>query len=374
MGYNVVAVATTWGSPLIGGVVASTPAGFTKEFKVIVGFISVAILLLVFGAPETVFDRSSYYPPMPATMARSRSRWPNVRFTKEAVRGYLGKMKPYSYGSSGIDARLIMQAPRAMVAPTTLLLFVTTVLPYAGLWSLTSSLSLLFSPMPFMLPESTLGVLMTGPFLLTTAICAAVALATPYLLRRFTTTVHIATLATGTAIASIGVFGFGLYIGGTMQAADGSPWDTGAGSAGERVSLPVVSLLLGLLGAGSLLLDATARPVISRSTAFTSSSLPVGLRGTADMHGGLSGLRNLAAGALALALPHAAWGRGAAWDGLRSAALGLGAAQLLVAAAACAAFWFLDERIRRLDGRAMGLVDLASLGSKQRQGSFFDTD
>ena len=353
---------------------ASTPAGFTSQFKIIVGFLSAAVLLLVFGAPESVFDRSNYYPPMPATMARPKARWPSVSFNKDAVRGYLGKMKPYAYESSGIDTRLVLQAPRAMVAPTTLLLFVTTVLPYAGLWSLASSLSLLFSPMPFMLPESALGVLMTGPFLLTTAICAGLALATPYLFRRFTTTVHIATLATGTAIASIGVFGFGLYIGGTMQTAEGSPFDTGAGSAGERVSLPVVSLLLGLLGAGSLLLDGTVRPVISRSTAFTSSSLPVGLRGTADMHGGLSGLRNLAAGALALALPNAAWGRGAAWDGLRSATLGLGAAQLLVAAAACAAFWFLDERIRRLDGRAMGLVDLAGLGAKQRQGSFFDHD
>ena len=373
-----VAIATTWGSPLIGGAVSTTPAGFTRQFKIIVGFLSAAIVLLVFGATETVFDRSNYYPPLPVTMARLQSRWPNVKFTKEALWGYLSKMKPYSYKASVVDIRIIMQAPRAMVAPTTVLLFVTTVLPYAGLWSLASSLSLLFAPMPFMLPESTLGVLMTGPFLFITAIGAALAFASPYLLKRFTTTVHVATIATATAVASIGVFGFGLYIGGTMQTASdvegGSPWDSGAGSAAARVSLPIVSLLLGLLGAGSLLLDATARPVISRSTAFTSSSLPVGLRGTADMHGGLSGLRGLAAGALALALPHSAWGQGATWDGLRSATLGLGAAQLLVAAAVCAAFWFLDQRIRRLDGRAMGLVDLASLGSKQRQGSFFDTD
>ena len=112
-----VAIATTWGSPLIGGAVSTTPAGFTRQFKIIVGFLSAAIVLLVFGAPETVFDRSNYYPPLPVTMARLQSRWPNVKFTKEALWGYLSKMKPYSYKASVVDIRIIMQAPRAMVAP-----------------------------------------------------------------------------------------------------------------------------------------------------------------------------------------------------------------------------------------------------------------
>ncbi len=303
--------------------------------------------------------------------------WPQVKFTKAATRSYLGGMKPWSYKTAAITSRLVLQAPRALVAPTTLLLFVVTLLPHITLWSLASSLALLFSPMPFMLQESALGALMTGPFLLATA--AAAALALPYYLRRFTTIVHVATIAAGTAVASIGIFGLGLYIRGVLQmpspppaaGGDGMPWSIGF--VGDRLSFPVVSLLLGLLSAGSLVLDAAARPAVQRSTAFTSSSLLVGLRNTADMHGGLACLRSLAAGVAVLSFPAGVTAAAAypPWDGLRSATVGLGVAQVLVAAAVCAVWWYRDEDVRRLDGRAMGLVDLSIL---KRQGSFFDTD
>ncbi|RYP09977.1 hypothetical protein DL765_008246 [Monosporascus sp. GIB2] len=145
----------------------------------------------------------------------------------------------------------------------------------------------------------------------------------------------------------------------------GSPWD--ARFLGGRVSFPVVSFLLAFLGAGSLVLDATVRPAIQRSTAFTSSSLLIALRNTADMQGGLACLRNLAAGIAILGLPNAVW----TWDGLKSTAVGIGVAQIVVAGAVCFVWWYYDEYVRRLDGRLMGLVDLSVL---QPQGSFFDTD
>lgn len=308
---------------------------------------------------------------MPATArAESEARWPRVAFTKDAAQTYLAKMKPWSYRAESIHLRLVMQAPRALIAPTTILLFVATLLPYVGLWSLASSLSLLFSPMPFMLTESALGVLMTGPFLLTTAVAAATILALTFVFKRYTSAIHVAIISTGTAIASIGVFGFGLYIKGIMQIPAGSDVDSATpwtlGYLGDRLSLPVVSLLLGLLGAGSLMLDATIRPTIQRSTAFTSSSLQVGLRNTADMNGGLACLRSLAAGVFVLGVPNAVW----SWDGLKAATVGMGAAQVAIAAAVCAVWWFCDEHVKRWDGRAMGLVDLSLL---KRQVSFFDT-
>ncbi|RYP57883.1 hypothetical protein DL769_009215 [Monosporascus sp. CRB-8-3] len=367
--YHAVATATTWGSPLLGGVVSSGPDGFTRQFKIIGGFLPFSILLLVFGAPETVFDRPSVELQTP-TATRTQPMWSQVRLIKDAAREYLIKMKPLSYEADSIDSRLILQAPRAFMAPTTALLFAATLLPYASLWSLASSLSLLFSPIPFMLRESAVGALMTGPFLAATAV--AVTLSISSFPRRFTTTIHVITVAIGTGVASIGILGFGLYVRGAVQMpADSSatstslPWD--ARFLGDRVSFPVVSFLLAFLGAGSLVLDATILPVIQRSTAFTSSSLLVALRNTADMHGDLACLRNLAAGIVILGLPNAVW----TWDGLRSAAVGIGMAQIVIAGAVCAIWWYYDENVRRLDGRLMGLVNASVL---QPQGSFFDTD
>ncbi|RYO94650.1 hypothetical protein DL763_004017 [Monosporascus cannonballus] len=324
--FHVVATATTWGSPLLGGIVSSGPDGFTRQFRIIGGFLPFSILLLVFGAPETVFNRPSAELRTP-TATRPQPMWSQVRLTKDAAREYLIEMKPWSYRADSIDSRLILQAPRAFMAPTTALLFAATLLPYASLWSLASSLSLLFSPIPFMLR---------------------------------------------TGVASIGILGFGLYVRGAVQMpvdssapSTGSPWD--ARFLGDRVSFLVVSCLLAFLGAGSLVLDATIRPAIQRSTAFTSSSLLVALRNTADMQGGLACLRNLAAGIVILGLPNAVW----TWDGLKSTAVGIGVAQIVVAGAVCFVWWYYDENVRQLDGRLMGLVDLTVL---QPQGSFFDTD
>ncbi|KAI5919821.1 hypothetical protein F4810DRAFT_468714 [Camillea tinctor] len=357
--YYVVSVATTWGAPLLGGIASSGPTGFAVQFEIISCFMTIAIPLIVFGVPETTFDRSSLNAALP-TLNRSQSFWPGRTLTKKAALDYIGKMKPLTYKAKTIDMALIMQAPRAMAAPSTLLLFVATLIPHAGLWGLASSISLLFSPMPFVLPEAILGALMVGPFILATTTALASALSS--FQRRFTPTVHLTTLAMGTTLASVGLLGFGLYLEGLMRMSTDGPraatstlWDLSF--VGERISFPVVSLLLGLLAAGSVALDDTMAPVVRRSTAFTSANLAVGLRNTADMHAGLACLRNIAAGVFVIGIPNAVW----AWDGLRAAALGMGVTQIFLGAALCAVWWYWDENIRRLDGRVMGLVDLSDL-------------
>ncbi|KAI0841411.1 MFS general substrate transporter [Hypoxylon sp. FL0890] len=365
--HYVVSITSMIGSPLLGGVASAGARGFELQFEIMSAFLSISILLLVFGAPETTYNRV-VSDEQPLTIQRSQSLWPTITYTKEAVIEYVVKLKPWSYKANEINLPLILQAPRAMVAPTTGLLFTLTLLPYAGFWSLVSSLSLLFSPLPFMLSSASLGALMTGPFLLAAPV--AVTLASPLFLGRFIPTVHLTTLVVGTAIASIGMLGFGLYLAGSMEMpTDGSadplsmPWELGM----NRASLPVASFLLGLLAAGSIALDATIRPVIQRSTAFTSANLAVGLRNTADMHGGLTCLRNLVAGAFTLGLPDAVF----MWDGLKSATLGMGITQIVVTAALCGVYWYWDENVRRLDGRVMCLIDLSIL---KRTDSFFDTD
>ncbi|KAI1399066.1 MFS general substrate transporter [Hypoxylon fuscum] len=361
-----VSIGAMLGSPLLGGVASSGPRSFEVQFEIMSAFLSISILLLVFGAPETTYDRVVAFDMEPSTLERSQSPWPTVTYTKEAVMEYLTKMMPWSYQTNNINLPLILQAPRAMIAPTTLLLFTVTLLPYAGLWSLTSSLAMLFSPLPFMLSSADLGALMTAPFILATPV--AVILALPLFHWRFTQVVHLTTLVAATVITSIGMLGFGLYLSGAMEMpTNGSAtpfstqWDLGL----DRVSLPVASFLLGLLAAGSLALDATIRPVIQRSTAFTSANLTVGLRNTADMHAGLACLRTFITGALIVGIPDGIF----EWNGLKAATLGMGVTQIVVTAAVCGVYWYLDENVRRLDGRVMGLIDLSIL---KRTASYFD--
>ncbi|KAI1475538.1 MFS general substrate transporter [Daldinia eschscholtzii] len=365
--HHAVLVATMLGSPLLGGVASAGPRGFELQFEIMTAFLTLSVLLLVLGAPETAYDRATLDVQIP-TIQRSQALWPNITLTKAAVVQYLTEMKPWSYRANEINSSLILQAPRAIAAPTTALLFTVTLIPYAGFWSIVHALSMLFSPLPFMLSSASIGSLMTAPFLLATPI--AVALAFPSFLRRFSQTIHLITLAIGTIFASIGMLGFGLYLSGTMDMpvdSSAEPFTMQWSYGLNRVSLPAVSLLLGLLAAGSLTLDSTFWPIIQRSTAFTSANLAVCLRNTADMHGGLTSFRNLVAGTLILGLPNTVL----SWDDLKTATLGMGIAQIILAIAACGVYWYLDGNVRRLDGRVMGLINLSMLKKTARS---FDAD
>ncbi|KAI4601040.1 hypothetical protein KJ359_012227 [Pestalotiopsis sp. 9143b] len=287
----------------------------------------------------------------------------------EAAKDYISRMRPWTFRVSLLDSTLLLRAPRAMVTPTILLLFSVSLLPYAALWGFASSLSLLFSVMPFMLPTHSIGALLTGPFIFATVIMITLAL--PLYTARFTSTIHYTTLAIGAIVASVGTFGFGLYIEGSMVMSGngtrnslGTMWTLDA--VGANISFPVVSFLLGLLAAGSLTLDATIRPMIQRSISFTSVNLSAAMRSTIDMHAGLTCLRNLVAGAFIIGLPNAVW----AWDGLRSAALGIGIAQFFIAGTVGCVWWQWQEHVWRLDGKVIGAIDpSAAVLSK----SYFDT-
>ncbi|KAI0132806.1 major facilitator superfamily transporter [Xylariales sp. AK1849] len=365
---NVVSVATTWGAPLLGGLASASGSGFTLQFEILSFFLAAGICLIMFGAPETAFERLPYSANTPIP-GRSQPSWAYGSFSREAAKVYISNMKPWSYKASMVDSNMLLQAPRAMIAPTTLLLFAVSLLPYATLWSFASSISLLFSVMPFMLLTQSIGALLTAPFIMASAVAAALAM--PFFVKRFTPTFHVTTLAAATAVASIGTLGFGLYIQGCMtEPADSSSTSTSTiwelNSVGATLSFPAVSFLLGLIAAGSMAFDATIRPMIQRSTAFTSANLAVGLRNTADMHAGLTCLRNFFIGVFILGVPDAVF----TWDGLKSASIGLGVTQMMVAAAAGYIWWMWEENVRRLDGRVMGLIDLSML---KQQGSFFDT-
>ncbi|KAI0432769.1 hypothetical protein F5Y09DRAFT_329415 [Xylaria sp. FL1042] len=367
--YNAVSLATTWGAPLIGGAASMRPRGFLTQFEIFTPILVVLMPLVILGAPETTYMRSSFdqsndnFP----TLTRSQSRLPTITFSKDAVLDYLRDVKWQPYKAIMVDRTLIMQAPRAAVAPSTILLFVITILPYVSVWGLTSSLSLLFSPAPFNLVPSSIGAIFFTPFLLGTG--AVVGLSWVFRRHRISCTIHLLILAVGATFASIGILGFGLYIMGSAQRAGqgGGVVVSGLVFARNSISFPVISFLLGLLALGSATLDGTIQPVVQQSTAFTSANMNVALRNIADMQAGLMALRNLVAGAFVLGLPATV----STAEGLRGSAIGMGVVQIFVTAAAAAVYFDLGEYIRRADGVVMGLVDLSGL---KHRGSFFDAD
>ncbi|KAK8079633.1 hypothetical protein PG997_007451 [Apiospora hydei] len=332
---NVISVATTWGAPLLGGVASAGSMGFAVQYQILNAFLAVGVLLVIFGAPETAFDQVAAG--TGSNGQGQQPRFPAIELSLDGIKKYMDTMKPWSYETRGTKLTLALQIPRATVSPTVCLLAVVTMLPQAALWSFASSLSMLFSVMPYMASPGAVGALMAGPALLAPA--------------------HVGLIGVATVLVSAGFFGFGLYISGGQSMLTSAP----------RLSLPAVSILLALLAVGAVCLDSTARPMIQRSTAYTSSNLAIGLRNTADMNGGLLCWRNLVTGAFISGLPDAIW----AADGLKSVGLGMGITQIFLAIVVAAVWWMWGSSILRLDGRVMRSVDIKVLG---KQVSFFDTD
>ncbi|KAK1447396.1 major facilitator superfamily transporter [Colletotrichum melonis] len=369
--YHVLSISTTWGAPLFGGLASFNAGRFTIQFDIINAFQIIAIPLILFGAPETAYDRwsSSSVAQTPASGVSWMSKPPKPlgKPSVEEVKAYLRTMKPVSF-SGMTDVRTLLQAPRAFVAPTTLLLFVITFIPYCALWSLTESLSLLFFPMPWMLRENSIGSLMAAPFIF--SILTATGLSVYQKRHVGYSPYHtFCTLAGGTVLAATGILAFGLKTHAVMsEVADEDPASVfKLDGVGAHLSFPLLSFLLGFLAAGVTVVDTAIRPIIWRSTQFTSSNMNVCLRNVADMNAGVTCWRNLFAGIFVMTIPNAI----VMWAGLKSTVIGLGVAQILVAVAVCCAWWLYDEQVRRMDGHVMGLVDLSML---KRTGSFFDTD
>jgi hypothetical protein len=372
--YSVISVLTTWGPPLVGGVVSQNDRGFELQFVILSSFFVLAVPMMVLGAPETNYDRTySATAPTPATgtsynVGQIRQN-PYRAFSMAWCKVYLKhQIKPVTYRYPGrINASAILQPWRAFIAPTTLLTFLLTFLPSATLWGLGSSLSLFFSPLPFLLSPSSVAALLTGPWLLGAIVTGFFVLYTPWQTRLSPKLLTIG-IAAGTALFFAGLLGFGLHLANTMMSNTTTSSSVFAqGFLDSRVSLPALGFLLGLLAAGVNILEATGRPAIRLSTGFTSSSLGLAMRNSADMDAAAVFWRALMAGVFAMGLPNAVW----SWDGLRATTIGISIVQIFIAAGVAAVWWFCGESVRRLDGSVMKLIQLDMLKTSV---SFFDTD
>ncbi|KAJ6447072.1 cycloheximide resistance [Purpureocillium lavendulum] len=370
--YNIFCIATTWGSPLFGGLASQNAGSFTAQFRIINAFFAVAIPLLALGAPETAFDRSwsTAPPPPPVPWFGGSPPWRpwrlRHRLTKENAIQYLKSMKPVSF-EGALTLPIMLQIPRAIIAPTTCLLFLISFIPYGALWGMTLSLTLLTTPPPLSLEPKTVGTLMVGPWIFATAIVAGFCFYRG-LYQKFNGNVGYTTVAAGTLLTFVGLLTFGLGLDNFMTHDTSGPGRTFfAAETADQISLPLISFQLGALAGGFYVIDTATRPLLARSASFTSSSIVVAQRSIGDMYTSVVLLRNFAAGVLVLAMPSAI----AAARGLKAASIGFSVVQMLLAAAVVALWRFCDEAIWRADGKIMGLVDLRLL---KQSVSFFDHD
>ncbi|UNI13500.1 hypothetical protein JDV02_000241 [Purpureocillium takamizusanense] len=370
--YNIFCIVTTWGSPLFGGLASQNAGSFTAQFRIISSFYVLAIPLLAFGAPETAFDRSwsAAIPPAPAPWYGVSPPWRpwrlRHRLNKDTVIEYLRSMKPVSF-EGALTLPIMLQVPRALIAPTTCLLFLLSFIPYSTLWGMTFSLSMLTTPAPLSLSSATVGTLMAGPLIFATAIVTGFCF---YRGRhqKFNGNISYTTVAAGTLLIFVGLLTFGLGLDNFMTDDVSEPRGTffNAETAGQ-ISLPLISFQLGALAGGFYVIDTATRPLLARSASFTSSSIVVAQRSIGDMHTSVVLLRNFAAGVMVLAMPNAI----AAVRGLKATVIGFSVTQMLLAAAIVVLWRLLDESIWRADGKIMGLVDLRLL---KQSVSFFDHD
>ncbi|TWU72759.1 hypothetical protein ED733_002612 [Metarhizium rileyi] len=365
--YNLLAIATTWGSPLLGGLASKNANSFTSQFRIINIFYFLALPLLFFGAPETAYNRSrAAITPLPTPGLDAWRPWRlRHRLNKETAIVYIKKMKPLSF-KAPVTASTALQVPRAILAPTTCLLSALTFIPYGALWGLTSTISILAASAPLSVDAAVTGVSMAGPWIVASIVVGGFCFYRG-LHERFTKSISHLIISAGSMLCLTGLLSYGLGIHNFMTPSPTPSTPLFTSDAAGQISLPLLSLQLGILAGGTYTLDTVTRPLLARSASFTSSSIAIGQRSIGDMHAGIIMLRNLAAGVFVLAMPHAVTIYGA----LKSAVIGLGITQLILTGVVLALWWYFEESIWRADGMIMGLVDMKLL---KQSISFFETD
>ncbi|KAL7928540.1 MFS general substrate transporter [Trichoderma chlorosporum] len=370
--YTILTVTTTWASPLLGGVISYRLGSFAAQYRILSALLAVAIPMLALTAPETAFDRSKAAiatTPVLSFTFPWEPQHTHIELSRDCAIDYVKEMKPWSFtGENALSASI--QAPRALAAPTTTLVFIVTAIPHCTLWGLVASLSLLLSPPPFSLHPSVIGTLLTGPWILAILLVAGICFYRSAH-QGFTRCVSSLTIASGALLGLVGLISFGLTLGSFISPSASSSTEGQktflTPEAAKDLNLPLLSLQLGLVAAGASTLEATARPLLARSASFTASSMATAQRSIGDMHSWVIILRNLLAGAFVLAVPHVI----AKTGGLKALVIGLGTTQVGITMSVLLLWYFREKSVWRMDGKAMGLVNLRMPHPEE---SFFDTD
>ena len=355
--FNVIRLVFTWGSPILGGYVSQADGEFRKQTAIINGIQAVSILLLIMAAPETTFHRSDILSesetqdeiapaPLTSTIISTGST-PSGSKLKSYFRSTMAFTNGHSASKVSLTAKVLPL--RALAAPSTLLTLLLTAPLFASAFGVANSLSLLFSSMPTFIFPARLGYLFTLPLVLALIFYAIAAFST-YLLSRppnhLSTSRHLGGAIGGLLLGASGLISFGLYTSGqlTPQTNEDSGTVFSLDATGQNLSLRIVSLLFGLLVAGSVVLSYSG----SQHLLSTTSSAE---REMEDSH---RVLQEILSGIFIIAFPAWIGDGGSMLAGLKLTAVTISVLQMVAASSAAALFWTNVKEISRLDVRVLG--------------------
>ncbi|RDA95069.1 hypothetical protein CP533_2110 [Ophiocordyceps camponoti-saundersi (nom. inval.)] len=350
--YNILTTASTWATPLLSGLTSSlTPTNpSAAPFRLLSALHLLSLPLLFLASPETVFDRSDSAP-----------------IPSAAPTNYLDKVlrlrRPSSTTPSASSPKsLQLQALRALVAPSTCLVSALSAIPCAALWGLSAVGAVVVAPQPLSLSPVSIGALLAGPWLLSTAVVGGLACFYRGFHDRFNRRASCVVVAVGAFLVIVGILSFGLGLENFMIKSSKASPPYFTPSAARQLSPPLLALQLGILASGLHVLDTATRPFLARSASFTSPTVAAAHRSIGDMHAAVVAVRSLAAALGIAALTVAS---------LRPAVIALAVVHGLVVSAVLGLATYASEPIWRADGRVLGLIDRRLL---KHSGSFFDYD
>ncbi|CEJ92330.1 hypothetical protein VHEMI07990 [[Torrubiella] hemipterigena] len=368
--YNVLSISTTWGTPLVSGALGAS--SFTAPFNVIAIFFLFAVPMIALAAPETAFDRASASePPTPVSGFTLSRRWQpwrlKHRLTKDRLTDYFKSMKPCTFAGP-ITKSIVLQIPRAMCAPTSLLIVALTMIPVCALWGLGMSISLLLNAEPLSLGPEKVGTVFVGPWLLPMFVVATIGLYRGVHVK-FNKATVILIIGCGSALALVGILAFGLGLFNFLSPTKSSGQQLFFTTTSGQVSVPLLSFQLAILATSIAVLDTATRPLLTRSASFTSSNMAIAVRSIGDMNTAVILWRNLFTAIFIVVIPYVI--NASPQTGIKGLTIGLTTVQAIIATLVVLSQLFFDSAIWRADGKIMGLVDLSSL---KLSVSFFDTD
>ena len=374
----------TWGSPILGGVVSQTLQTFRNQLMVVNVIQAFAVLFMIVFVPETSFDRSKVSSEGPSPVSGISTFGPTTITTVSAnptssFKTYLKSLHPLKYRAR-FSLKSALQPVRALSAPSALLTFLLTGPMVASAYGVANSLSQLFAEMPtFLFPER-LGYIFILPFVFSvvsyvlTSYISYLHYKPPHHLTRSSKSDHLTAAIPGLLLGVAGLLSFGIYIETQL-----SPQTIDTGTVfsldvtGLDLSLKIVSLLFGILVAGSTLLNFAASAHLASSSVSTSAGNAN--HGETILQPAHAVLENVLIGIFVIGFPSWVQGTEGNMEGLKNTVIAISVLQIVLASTVGALLFVKGDGIRAVDERVLGMSGGEGRNRLQRwksEGSFLE--
>jgi hypothetical protein len=358
---NIVSLMFTWGSPILGGYISQTTESFRNQLMVVNVIQAFAIFFMITFVPETSFDRSKYSPEAPSPIASFGTTTTTIvsSIPPSPLRIYLKSLHPLKY-TARFSLQTALQPVRALSAPSTLLVFLLTGPMIASAYGLANSLSLLFAAMPTFLFPSRLGYIFVLPVVFSlivytlTSYISYLRYKPPHHLSRSSKSDHLTAAIPGLLLGVAGLLSFGLYVEGELgpnTADDVTVFSLD--NTGMNLSLKTVSLLFGMVVAGSTLISSAAAAHLASSSVPTSSGNSK--HGENVLQPAHAVHENILIGIFIIGFPNWLQGTDGAVEGIKDVVIAIAVLQIVLASTVGAMLFVKGEGIRAVDRRVLGI-------------------